>query len=149
MTKSEQYFFSFGYLGWDRCILFLIKWLRIQLFLLGVGERGVDGGWGLGVCEIFFDKESKSEKNGPGVGAGGGGSEFFDKLTKIPNLEKKIGGRGRGWGSCGRRGVLGGNDHTFTHISNGTSTVLREHLCKIILKAMNKCRSYSPDNLKL
>ena len=44
-------------------------------------------------------------------------------------------------------------DHYFqptpTNVSNGTTTPQGEHLCKIILKSMHKCRSYGPDNLHL
>ena len=36
---------------------------------------------------------------------------------------------------------------TQTNVSNGTFTPQGEHLCKIILKSMNKCRSYDPDKL--
>ena len=38
---------------------------------------------------------------------------------------------------------------TQTNVSNGTTTPQGEHLCKIILKSMHKCRSYGPDKLNL
>ena len=36
---------------------------------------------------------------------------------------------------------------TQTNVSNGTTTPQGEHLCKIILKSMHKCRSYGSDRL--
>ena len=33
------------------------------------------------------------------------------------------------------------------NVSNGTSTLQGEHLCKIILKSMHTCRSYGPEKL--
>ena len=36
---------------------------------------------------------------------------------------------------------------TQTNVSNGITTPLGEHLCKIILKSMIKCRSYCQDKL--
>ena len=36
---------------------------------------------------------------------------------------------------------------TQINVSNGTTTPQGEHLYKIILKSMHKCRSYGPDNL--
>ena len=38
-------------------------------------------------------------------------------------------------------------DLQLTNVSNGTTTPQREHLCKLILKSMHKCRSYGPDKL--
>ena len=40
-------------------------------------------------------------------------------------------------------------ESTQTNISNGTTTPQREQLCQIILKSMDKCRSYGPDKLNL
>ena len=34
---------------------------------------------------------------------------------------------------------------TQTNVSNGTTTPQGEHLCKIILKSMHKCKSYGPE----
>ena len=57
----------------------------------------------------------------------------FDKLTKSPNLK---GGEG--------------SEHMCTKVSNGTSTLQGEHLCKIMLKSMHyKCRSDGLDKLIL
>ena len=36
-----------------------------------------------------------------------------------------------------------------TNVSNGTTPPQGEHLCKIILKSMHKCRSYCPEKLNL
>ena len=36
---------------------------------------------------------------------------------------------------------------TQINVSNGTTAPKGEHLYKIILKSMHKCRSYGPDNL--
>ena len=36
---------------------------------------------------------------------------------------------------------------TRTNVSNGTSTLQGEHLCKIILKSMHIYRSYDPEKL--
>ena len=38
---------------------------------------------------------------------------------------------------------------TQTNVSNGTTTPQGEHLCKIILKSMHKCRNYGSDKLNL
>ena len=38
---------------------------------------------------------------------------------------------------------------TSTDVSNGNSIPPGEHLCKIILKFMHKCRSYGPEKLNL
>ena len=65
---------------------------------------------------------------------------IFGKLTKNPNLENRI-GRGR---------VLLVNllEQMF-HVSNGTSTLQGEHLCKIFLKSIHQCRSYGSVKLNL
>ena len=73
-----------------------------------------------------------------GRGGGGGISEFFEKLTKNPNLKREV---------LGGEGVV--SEHTSANVSNGTSTPQGEHLCKIILKSMHKCRSYGQDKLNL
>ena len=36
---------------------------------------------------------------------------------------------------------------TQANVSNGTTTPQGKHLCKTILKSINKCRSYGPDKL--
>ena len=38
---------------------------------------------------------------------------------------------------------------TQTNVSNGTTSSQEEHLCKIILKSMNKWRHYGPEKLNL
>ena len=38
---------------------------------------------------------------------------------------------------------------TWTNVSNGTSSPLRQQLCKNILKSMHKCISYGPDKLNI
>ena len=35
--------------------------------------------------------------------------------------------------------------HTWTNVSNGTSTCQGEKLCQVTLKSIHKCRSYGPD----
>ena len=38
---------------------------------------------------------------------------------------------------------------TWTNVSNGSSLSWRQRLCKIILKSMHRCTSYSPDKLNI
>ena len=77
-----------------------------------------------------------------------GGGVFFYKLTRNPNLTKKIffyllgGGGGAGGKGRGRVSV-----HARTNVSNGNFLLQGEHLCKIILKSMHICRSYGPQKL--
>ena len=50
----------------------------------------------------------------------------------------------------GGGGVKGGGRVSVrarTNVSNDTSTLQEEHLRKIILKSMHKCRSYGPEKL--
>ena len=54
------------------------------------------------------------------------------------------GGGGGGEGEGGRVSV-----RAWTNVSNGTSTLQGEHLCKIIFKSMHICRSYAPEKLIL
>ena len=49
------------------------------------------------------------------------------------------------WGGGGKR--MGVSVHTWTNVSNGTLTLQRKHLCKIILKSMHIYRSYGPEKL--
>ena len=39
--------------------------------------------------------------------------------------------------------------HIKTNFSHDTNTCLEEHVCKITLKSIDKCRSYAPDDLQL
>ena len=39
--------------------------------------------------------------------------------------------------------------HLPKHVSNGTTSPQGEHMCKIILKSMHKCRSYGPHKLNI
>ena len=48
--------------------------------------------------------------------------------------------KGMGW-------VGGVSVRTWTNVSNGTSTLQGEHLCKIILKFMHIYRSNGPEKL--
>ena len=107
----------------------------------GVG-RGVCGlgEWGRVSCKwIFLTKNPIFLREG-----------IFYKLTRNPNMTKIffVGGE-RGEGG-GRGRVKGGGRvsvRAWTNVSNDTSTLLGEHLCKIILKSMHICRSYGPEKL--
>ena len=39
------------------------------------------------------------------------------------------------------------SERACTNVSNGTSTLHGEYLCKTILKSMHICRSYGPEKL--
>ena len=85
-----------------------------------------------------FNKDSKSESRVVVVGG-----EFFDKLTKNPNLNTKIFLFWEGMGGGGGGGIRYDLDlqPTQTNVSDGTTIPQGEHL------SMHKCRSYGPDKL--
>ena len=71
---------------------------------------------------------------------------FFYKWTRNPHLKNILiffflGGGGEG-NVQGRQNV-----RALPNVSNGTSTLQGEHLCKIILKSLHKCRSYGTGKL--
>ena len=67
---------------------------------------------------------------------------FFYKLTKNTNLTKNFFFFSY-WGEGGG----GVSVRTRTNVSNGTSTLQGEHLCKIILKFLHIYRSYGLEKL--
>ena len=66
-----------------------------------------------------------------------------DVETNMPLNFFKVGGiknQGGGGGARGTGDVV--SERIKTNVSNGTSTLQREHLCQIILKSMHKSKRY-------